>query len=55
MSSAISVIVPAYNSAQYMARCLQALRESRTAPFETIVVDDGSIDNTAEIAASFGA
>jgi glycosyltransferase involved in cell wall biosynthesis len=54
MSSAISVIVPAYNSAGYMTRCLQALRESSTAPFETIVVDDGSTDDTAKIAASFG-
>jgi len=55
MQVAISVIVPACNAERHLGRCLQALRESSLAPFETIVVDDSSEDVTASVAAEFGA
>lgn len=48
----ISVIVPAYNAAETLGACLKAL-ESQTKgrdQYEIIVVDDGSMDHTAEIA-----
>lgn len=51
----VSVITPAFNAERYLHRCLTALLASSTQPFEILVVDDGSNDNTREIAASFGA
>jgi glycosyltransferase involved in cell wall biosynthesis len=53
----ITVIVPTYNRAQTLSRCLKAL-EGQTAPrdaFEVIVVDDGSEDETAEVFRRFSA
>ena len=50
----VSVIVPVYNSSATLAQVLGALsRQNCFQPFEVIVVDDGSTDNTADIAASF--
>jgi cellulose synthase/poly-beta-1,6-N-acetylglucosamine synthase-like glycosyltransferase len=54
--SFVSVIVPAYNSAATLGICLSAL-ENQTYPragYEIIVVDDGSTDNTAEVAKDYG-
>lgn len=46
----VSVIVPAYNAADYMAECLQSLlSQETTRGYEVIVVNDGSTDNTGEI------
>ena len=47
----ISVIVPVLNEEKSIAATLQAL--ARLQPYETIVVDGGSQDRTAEIAAEF--
>jgi glycosyltransferase involved in cell wall biosynthesis len=49
----VSVIVPAYNEARHLARCLRALQNQTLAPRETIVIDDGSTDATPVIAARF--
>lgn len=51
----ISVIVPALNEEAVLARCLASLRKQRLAAdcFEVIVVDNGSTDQTREIARSF--
>jgi cellulose synthase/poly-beta-1,6-N-acetylglucosamine synthase-like glycosyltransferase len=46
----ISVIVPAYNAAATLGRCLAALSEQTLPPGEILVVDDGSRDETVEIA-----
>ncbi|NOY98884.1 MAG: glycosyltransferase family 2 protein [Chloroflexi bacterium] len=51
----ISVIVPAYNAETYLAEALQSIIDQDYAPMEIIVVDDGSTDGTAEVAAGFGA
>jgi GT2 family glycosyltransferase len=51
----LSVIIPAHQAASMLQRCLQAL-ESSDLPresWELIVVDDGSTDRTAEIAAQY--
>jgi glycosyltransferase involved in cell wall biosynthesis len=42
----ISVIVPAYNSANTIEACLNAIKNSTVSNYELIVVDDGSQDLT---------
>lgn len=52
---AVSVIIPARDAAPTLERTLQGLRAQQLdGPFEVIVVDDGSRDETAQIAAAFG-
>jgi len=48
-----SVVIPAYNAAWIIADCLRAVFQSAFTDFEVIVVDDGSTDETAEIARRF--
>ena len=54
MPVSISVIIPACDASAHLTRCLDALSYSRYPAFETIVIDDGSKDNTPEIAESYG-
>ena len=49
----IAVIIPAYNSARYLGETLESVAWQTLQPAEVIVVDDGSTDCTAAIAASF--
>jgi CDP-glycerol glycerophosphotransferase len=51
----ISVVVPAYNIEPYLAECLQSIADQTVADLEVIVVDDGSTDGTAQVAAAFAA
>jgi glycosyltransferase involved in cell wall biosynthesis len=46
----VSIIVPCYNQAQYLDECLQSLIEQTYTNWECIIVNDGSPDNTEEIA-----
>lgn len=52
----VSVVVPVYNGASTLADCLHALRRQSfpASAYEIIVVDDGSTDASARIAADFG-
>ncbi len=52
-----SVVVPAYNAAATIESCVKALQAQTVerSCYEVIVVDDGSQDNTGDIAASLGA
>src|SRR6185369_1551392 len=54
-AGALSVIVPAYNSAAELGECLRAIGAATEAPDEVIVVDDASTDDTAAVAAAAGA
>lgn len=47
----ISLIVPAYNVSQYIARCLRTLvnQDIDKSKYEIIVINDGSTDNTLDI------
>src|SRR5712691_3415117 len=49
-----SVIVPAYNAASTLGECVASLRMLNYPNYETIVVDDGSTDSTAQIAEQAG-
>lgn len=48
-----SVIIPTYNRAMELKRALESLVSQTYKKFEVIVCDDGSTDNTQEIANSF--
>ncbi|MGH7837111.1 MAG: glycosyltransferase [Candidatus Binataceae bacterium] len=53
-ATAVSVIVPTYNRAGTIGRCLTALRaQDFGRPFEIVVVNDGSTDSTLEVLAGF--
>ncbi|MGV0966539.1 glycosyltransferase family 2 protein [Empedobacter falsenii] len=46
----ISIIVPCYNQAQYLEECLQSVLDQTYQNWECIIVNDGSLDNTEEVA-----
>lgn len=45
----LSVVIPSYNRAPVLARCLDALAAQDPAPDEVVVVDDGSTDGTPAV------
>lgn len=47
--SLISVIIPAYNIAPYISRCLDSVLQQSYQNIEVIVIDDGSSDKTGQI------
>jgi GT2 family glycosyltransferase len=51
----LSVVVPVRNGGRNFEHCLQRLRASKRTDFELIVVDDGSTDNSADVARAAGA
>ena len=51
----ISIVIPVYNMAEGIGRCLQSLIDQRSEGIEIIVVDDGSSDNTASVVSRFAA
>jgi glycosyltransferase involved in cell wall biosynthesis len=50
----ISVVIPAYNASAFLAETLRSVLAQTHPPSEVLVIDDGSTDDTAEIAESFG-
>lgn len=52
--NSVTVIIPAYNSADSLSRCLDSVFEQKYQPIQIIVINDGSTDRTAEVAKSFG-
>ncbi len=51
----VSVVIPVKDDAVELAVCLAALRQQTQRPDEVVVVDNGSVDDSATVAASWGA
>lgn len=54
-TSFVSVIVPVYNGGEKLRQCLDGIFENDYHPFEVIVVDDGSTDDSAALGRRAGA
>jgi glycosyltransferase involved in cell wall biosynthesis len=51
----VSIIIPCYNGARFLRATLESALAQAHAPLEVIVIDDGSTDDSATLAGSFGA
>lgn len=49
----LTIITPAYNRADLLPRCFESLQRQTNKNFQWILVDDGSSDNTEEVAVGF--
>lgn len=49
-----SFVIPALNEEGYIELCLKSIKAQSEKPYEIIVVDNGSIDRTSEIAKKLG-
>jgi len=49
----LSVIMPAYNSEDYITKCIESVLNQSYTNFEFIIIDDCSTDRTSEIISRF--
>lgn len=54
MEPLISVLMPVYNSALFLPQAIESILAQSFKNFELIIVDDGSTDNSLQIAKSYG-
>jgi len=50
----VSVVIPCYNGQEFIHETLTSVLKQTHAPLEVLVIDDGSTDDSAAIAESFG-
>lgn len=50
----ISILIPAYNAAEFLSKAIESALEQTAPPLEILVADDGSADDTARVAACYG-
>lgn len=53
MSLSISIIIPVFNIEKYLAACLNSIIHQADTSLEVVIVNDGSTDNTGNIAANY--
>ncbi len=46
MAPRVTVVIPNWNTREYLAPCLESLRRQAFRDFETVVVDSASIDGS---------
>lgn len=51
----VSVVIPTYNAQAYLADTLASVRDQTLRGVEVVLVDDGSTDDTLQVAREFGA
>ena len=49
----VSVIIPVYNTGEYLAECLDSVLQQTLSDIEVLCVDDGSTDESAKILAEY--
>lgn len=49
----ISIVIPVFNTANYLRECLISIQNQSFSDFEVILVDDGSTDNSGKICDEF--
>ena len=53
MTATVSVIIPAHNAASYLAQAIESVLGQTLQDWELVIVDDGSVDDTAALARTF--
>jgi glycosyltransferase involved in cell wall biosynthesis len=51
----LTVVIPAYNNAAYLTEAVESVRRQTRPPRRIVLVDDGSTDNTPDVAAALRA
>lgn len=51
--SFVSIIIPVYNTKDYLSRCIESVLNQSYVDFELLLVDDGSTDGSGEICDSY--
>lgn len=49
MNELVSIVVPIYNTEQYIPKCIESLINQTYKNLEIILIDDGSTDNSFNI------
>jgi glycosyltransferase involved in cell wall biosynthesis len=50
----VSCIIPVHNGSRFLAESIQSVLGQTLLPLEVLVIDDGSTDGSAQVAAAFG-
>src|SRR5262249_41809571 len=54
MSGLVSVVIPVYNGSSFLRDAIDSVLEQTYAPLQILVVDDGSVDDSPHVIASYG-